>query len=63
MLPIEATEGLVLLHTPPVAASVIDVVDPPAHTDVVPVMVPAFGSGLTVITAVAADVPHTVVEV
>ena len=57
------TAVLVLLHTPPVAASVSEVVEPPAHTEVVPVIVPAFGSGLTVMTAVAADVPQTVVDV
>ena len=42
-----ATEGTVLLHTPPVAASV-SVIDDKLQTLVVPTMDPAFGKGFTV---------------
>ena len=48
-----ATTVLVLLHTPLVAASV-SVIDEPAHTAAVPLMVPADGEGFTVTTWVAA---------
>ena len=44
-----ATEVLVLLHTPPVAASVNEV-DEPAQTVAVPLMVPAAGKALMVTT-------------
>ena len=56
-----ATKVLVLLHTPPVAASV-NVVDEPAHTTGVPLIVPA-DAGLTVTMTVAATVPQPLVTV
>ena len=57
-----ATTVLVLLHTPPVVASV-NVVDEPAIIVAVPLIVPAAGEGLTVITWVAAAVPQPLVTV
>ena len=57
-----ATRVLVLLHTPPVVASV-NVVDKPAITVAVPLIVPAAGEGLTVITWVATAVPQPFVTV
>jgi hypothetical protein len=56
----EATVVLVLLHTPPAAASLSVVVDP-AQTVVTPVMLPAFGTGLTVIGLTATAVPQLLV--
>ena len=56
-----ATRVLVLLHTPPVVASV-KFVDEPAHTVAVPLIVPA-DKELTVTTTVAATVPQTFVTV
>ena len=56
------TDKVTLLHTPPVAASVKAVFEP-AHTIGVPVMVPAFGIGLTVTTWVAAAVPQLLATV
>jgi hypothetical protein len=53
---------LALLHTPPVAPSVNEVVDP-AHTIAVPVIVPADDVPLTVTTWVAAVVPQVFVTV
>ena len=52
--------ALLLLHKPPVAASVKVVVEP-AHTVDVPVIVPASGCGLTVIIFVAVTVPQVLV--
>jgi hypothetical protein len=46
---------LLLLHVPPLAASV-RVVVAPTHTDNVPLMLPALGNGLTVTTVVIG--PH-----
>ena len=57
-----ATAVLVLLQTPPVAASV-NADDEPAHTVVVPLMKPAAGNGLTVTTWAAATVPQLFVTV
>jgi hypothetical protein len=51
VLPTVASAVLVLLHTPPGAASV-SVIDESAHTLPAPEMVPATGSGLTVIASV-----------
>jgi hypothetical protein len=56
------TPVLVELHTPPVAPSVKDVVDP-AHTMAVPVIAPADDVPLTVTTWVAAIVPQVLVTV
>ena len=55
-----AAEVLVLLHAPPVAPSLNDVVDP-AHRVAVPLMVPADDVPLTVTTSVAATVPQVLV--
>ena len=57
-----ATRVLVLLQTPPVAASV-NVVDKPAITVAIPLIVPAEGDGLTVTTFVTAAVPQLFVTV
>lgn len=51
---------LLLLHTPPVTAFESVIVDP-MHTPEGPVIVPAFGNGLTVIPFVAETVPHELV--
>ena len=56
------TEVVTLLHAPPAAPSV-RVVLAPTQTTGVPVIVPAFGSGLTVTTCVAAAVPQPLVTV
>ena len=50
---ITATEGLELLHTPPGAPSLKDIV-PGRQSTVGPVILPATGNGFTVTTAVAA---------
>ena len=52
-----ATTVLVLLHTPPVVASV-NAVEEPAITVAVPLIVPADGEGLTVIIKEATVVPQ-----
>ena len=57
-----AAAVLVLLHTPPVVPSLNDVVEP-AHTVAAPLIEPADGNGLTVITRVAATVPQPLVTV
>ena len=57
VVPTVATTVFVLLHTPPVVTSV-NVVDEPAITVAVPLIVPAAGKGLTVTTWVAAAVPQ-----
>ena len=57
-----ATEVLVLLQVPPVPV-LVNVVIEPVHTNVVPLMVPAFESGLTVTAYVAVAVPQLVVTV
>ena len=57
-----ATAVAVLLHAPPIVASLKPVVEP-AHTVAVPVIVPADGNGLTVTVAVAAAVPQPLVTV
>ena len=51
-VPILATPVLMLLQTPPAAAS-DSVIVAPIHTEDGPVIVPARGNGLTVISAVA----------
>ena len=56
------TDEVTLLHAPPAAASV-KAVCAPAQTTGVPVIVPAFGSGLTVTICVAAAVPQLLVTV
>ena len=57
-----ATVVTVLLHAPPVAASLNPVVAP-AQTVAVPVIVPADGNGLTLTIAVASAVPQPLVIV
>ena len=52
-----ATLVLLLPHTPPLIA-LLNVVDEPTHSDVAPVIVPATGNGLTVITCVSTAVPQ-----
>ena len=61
VLPIVATAGLLLLHVPPLVASV-SVVVPPAHSVVMPVITPA-DTALTVMVLVAVAVPQTFVTV
>ena len=61
-VPIVATTVFVLLHTPPLAASV-NAVDELAQTLTVPLMVPAAGNGLTVTAWVAAVVTLPLVTV
>ena len=56
-----ATAVLLLVHTPPPAASEKVVVAPTQIADEPLVIVPATGSGLTVIAAVAASVPQLLV--
>lgn len=60
--PVESTVAwvLVALHVPPVPV-VVSVMPEPTHTLPGPVMVPASGSGFTVILVVAATVPQPVV--
>jgi hypothetical protein len=55
-----ATPDALLLHVPPAAASV-SVTEEPAHTDEVPVMVPAAGNGFTVTVVVTVVVPQLLV--
>ena len=43
-----AAEVLLLLHVPPLTPSLDNVVIDPVHRKVVPFIVPAFGSGLTI---------------
>ena len=57
-----ATDVLVLLHVPPLAAS-LSVLFAPTQTVDAPLMLPALGNGLTVIFCVAATVPQTFVTV
>jgi len=59
---IVATAVASLLHAPPVMASAKVVVSP-WHTDEVPVMAPAAGSGLTVTIKVATAVPQPLATV
>ena len=58
--PTVAAAVLLLFHTPP-ALTLFNVVAEPAHTEAVPVIDPEFGSGLTVIAAVAVAVPQLLV--
>ena len=53
---------LLTLQVPPIATSVNEM-DKPTHTLPGPVMVPAFGNGLTVIVVVAEAVPQPLVTV
>jgi hypothetical protein len=55
VVPTVATAPLVLLHTPPVDASVNNV-DEPGHAAAVPLIKPAVGGGLTVTTWATAAV-------
>ena len=57
----EAIEALLLLHTPPVTASV-SVITAPAHTLSAPKIVPASGSAFTVTLYVDDNVPQLNVE-
>ena len=57
-----ATPAVLLLHTPPAAASA-NVVAVPVHTVVVPVIVPAVGVADTVTVVVAVAVPQLLVTV
>ena len=62
-LPTEATDVLLLLHVPPLVASLNKLVLP-LQTDVVPAIAGGVaGSGLTVTAAVCTAVPHTLVLV
>ena len=54
--------ALAVLHVPPLAAS-LRVILAPTQTLVAPVIVPATGNGLTVITCVATAVPQLLVTV
>ena len=58
---IVATVMSLLLQVPPVTASASVVVPPPAHTVVVPVIVPADGPEPTLTVAVARLVPQLLV--
>jgi hypothetical protein len=58
--PIVATAVFTDVQTPPLVA-LLKVVLPEGHTVAVPVIVPAFGEGLTVTTIVAAAVPQLLV--
>ena len=58
----DATKGLLLLHVPPTLPLLVNVVDKPAHTVVVPLIAPALASGFTVTKCVAADVPQTAID-
>ena len=60
VLPTVAIAVLLLLHTPPVVAS-LNVVVAPEHTDFVPVTVPADGMEPKVTVAVADAVPQLLV--
>ena len=54
--------ALVLLHIPPDVISLNAVVEPPAHTTVVPVITAGFiGNGFTVAIVVAARLPQLLV--
>lgn len=55
---IEATEGLLLLHVPPLTDGENEIVEPWQMEDADPVMVPAIGSGLTVKDVVVVAVPQ-----
>ena len=57
----DATVASLLLHVPPVPVEVNEV-DAVAQTVAEPEMVPAKGSGLTVIEAVAVAVPQVLVK-
>ena len=59
---IEAMAALAVVQVPPATVSV-SVVEAPAHTVVVPKIVPALGAGLTFTVAVATAVPQEVVTV
>ena len=58
-----AAEVLLLLQLPPLAPVLVNVVVDPVQRNVVPVIVPAFGSGFTVMLYVAVAVPQLVVTV
>jgi hypothetical protein len=58
----DATEGLLLIQVPPTLPLLVSVVANPAQTDVLPLIVPAFGSGFTLIWYVVLAVPHTLAE-
>ena len=60
--PIVAIDGDIDVHTPLPAPS-LSVVEADGHTDGVPLILPAFGSGFTVTTTVAAAVPQLLVTV
>ena len=60
--PVTIAVALLLLHTPPAAAS-LSVITDPAHTPEGPVMVPALGEELTVTNVVAAAVPQPLLTV
>jgi hypothetical protein len=57
-----ATAGELLAHVPPVT-SLLNVMIPLTHTAFGPLIVPAEGSGLTVISADALAVPQVVLTV
>ena len=60
--PADTLAVLLLLHAPPVDASVKVIVEP-THTLESPVIVPASGNGLMVISFVVVAVPHILVTV
>ena len=57
-----ATEASLVVHVPPPTVSA-NVVVPPTHAVVVPVMVPALGEAFTVMLAVALRLPQAFVKV
>ena len=64
VLPTVATVVVVLVHTPPLVASLSAVVAPPAHKVAVPdIAAGATGSEFTVTSIVAATLPHPLVIV
>ena len=56
----DATAGVLLVHTPPEMLS-LKIILAPIHTAVGPLIVPAFGKGFTVKADDAVEVPQTVV--
>ena len=58
-----ATDVFVLLHVPPLKPVLDKVVVEPVHSNIVPFIVPAVGTGLTVTANVVEAVPQPVVTV
>ena len=55
---IVATVDVPLLQVPPVLPLLLKLIVEPTHTDDAPVIVPAFGTGVTAIVDEAVDVPQ-----